>query len=341
MVRAVVGVCVLFLAFGAIVSGARIAQIARAEHDVAAVPVLARREAENLWTNEEALSSLRVEGFKQKRQKLRLKRERRKADRSESSAARRRRLRARRTRRRPGVGATVIPASCGETPTLACLVRSCAKQIPQVAPAVVSHYSQPQAFCILELLRSLKRWRVVTILPVCFRGILLSVLSRGCASGDMAAGGACMLWILGVHASTTASCSAFTMLVMLGLDASVCSFEFKIALCAVSAVSPLFPPKRRSTPPEARAHIPLIVEALEFQHPEAEHDGGELVCDEPPPSSAQATSHESTMHMRTVPELQAPEAEVDGGEILCDKPPLSLPGRPHGVAFSRPRKKGL
>ena len=67
MVRAVVGVGVLFLAFGAIASGARVAQIARAEHEVAAVPVLARREAENLWTNEEALSSLRVEGFKQKR----------------------------------------------------------------------------------------------------------------------------------------------------------------------------------------------------------------------------------------------------------------------------------
>ena len=106
MVRAVVGAGVLFLAFGAIVSGAMVAQLAHAEHETAALPVLARRAAEKLWTNEEALSSLHVEGFSQKCQRLRFKKERRKVDRSESAAARRRRLRARRTRRRSGVGAT-------------------------------------------------------------------------------------------------------------------------------------------------------------------------------------------------------------------------------------------
>ena len=58
MVRAVVGAGVFFLAFGAIVSGAMVAQLAHAEHETAALPVLARRAAEKLWTNEEALSSL-------------------------------------------------------------------------------------------------------------------------------------------------------------------------------------------------------------------------------------------------------------------------------------------
>ena len=69
---------------------------------------------------------------------------------------------------------------------------------------------------------------------------------RGCALGDVAATGTCILWMLALHGSTAASCRAFSMLVMLGLDARSFSLEGKVLLCAVAAVAPLFPPKKAS-----------------------------------------------------------------------------------------------
>ena len=78
------------------------------------------------------------------------------------------------------------------------------------------------------------------------RTCLWCVLLRGCALGDVAATGACILWILALRGSTAASCRAFSMLVMMGLDARSCSLEGKVLLCAVVAVAPLFPPKKTS-----------------------------------------------------------------------------------------------
>ena len=80
---------------------------------------------------------------------------------------------------------------------------------------------------------------VESMLRTCF----WCVLMRGCALGDVAATGTCILWMLTLHGSTLASCRAFSMLVMLGLDARSFSLEGKVLLCAVVAVAPLFPPK--------------------------------------------------------------------------------------------------
>ena len=110
-------------------------------------------------------------------------------------------------------------------------------------------------------LLQMRRWPVeaalarlpVLGLPCCtplvesmLRTCLWCVLLRGCALGDVAATGTCILWMFALHGSTAASCRAFSMLVMLGLDERSFSLEGKVLLCAVVAVAPLFPPKKTS-----------------------------------------------------------------------------------------------
>ena len=110
--------------------------------------------------------------------------------------------------------------------------------------------------------QQMRRWPVDAVvarlpvlgLPCCFalvesmlRTCLWFVLLRGCALGDVAATGTCILRMLALHGSTAASCRAFSMLVMLGLDARSFSLEGKVLLCAVVAVAPFFPPKKKST----------------------------------------------------------------------------------------------
>ena len=75
---------------------------------------------------------------------------------------------------------------------------------------------------------------------------LCCLLLRRCALGDVTATGTCILWMFGLHCSTAASCRAFSMLTMLSLDARWCSPEGKVLLCVVSALAPLFPPKKTS-----------------------------------------------------------------------------------------------
>ena len=174
-------------------------------------------------------------------------------------------------------------------------------------------------------LRLLTMGRIVEVLQKVSQGILLTVLAHGCASGDTAAGGASALWMLGMHANTTASCSAFTMLVMLSLDASVCSFELKTALCAISAASPLFPPKRHRILKKSKVHMPMIVEASSPQQLEDEHVGQEIVCDDPPSSRLPATKQDISMHACTFSEPRALKANVDGGGVVCDEAALSSP----------------
>ena len=95
---------------------------------------------------------------------------------------------------------------------------------------------------------------LVLNLPCCtqlvesmLRTCLWCVLVRGCALNDVAATGTCILWMLGLHGGTAASCRAFSLLVMLGLDARSFSLEGKVLLCAVVAVAPIFPPPKTST----------------------------------------------------------------------------------------------
>ena len=83
---------------------------------------------------------------------------------------------------------------------------------------------------------------VESMLRTCF----WCVLMRGCALGDVAATGTCILRMLALHGSTAASCRAFSMLVMLGLDERSFSLEGKVLLCAAVAMAPLFPPRRAS-----------------------------------------------------------------------------------------------
>ena len=99
-------------------------------------------------------------------------------------------------------------------------------------------------------LLQMRRWpveAVVARLPVlglpCYtplvksmlRTCLWCVLLRGCALGDVAATGACILWMLALHGSTAASCRAFSMLVMLGLDERVVSLGGKVLADAADA----------------------------------------------------------------------------------------------------------
>ena len=86
--------------------------------------------------------------------------------------------------------------------------------------------------------------RCAPLLESILRTCLWCVLLHGCALGDVAATGTCILGMLAQHGSTAASCRAFSMLVMLGLDARSFSLEGKVLLCAVVAVAPLFPPKK-------------------------------------------------------------------------------------------------
>ena len=78
------------------------------------------------------------------------------------------------------------------------------------------------------------------------RTFLWCVILRGCALGDVAATGTSILWMLALHGSTVASCRAFSMLVMLGLDERSFSLEGKVLLCAAVAMAPLFPPRKAS-----------------------------------------------------------------------------------------------
>ena len=93
------------------------------------------------------------------------------------------------------------------------------------------------------ILRSHGLPRCAPLLESILRTCLWCVLLHGCALGDVAATGTCILGMLAQHGSTAASCRAFSMLVMLGLDARSFSLEGKVLLCAVVAVAPLFPPK--------------------------------------------------------------------------------------------------
>ena len=66
--------------------------------------------------------------------------------------------------------------------------------------------------------------------------------------------------MLTLHGSTLASCRAFSMLVMLGLDGRTFSLEGKVLLCAAVAMAPLFPPRRASADymREVREFLSLI-----------------------------------------------------------------------------------
>ena len=83
---------------------------------------------------------------------------------------------------------------------------------------------------------------MVSMLRICLWYIIL----RGYSLGDVAATGACILSMFAVHGSSAASCRAFSMLAMLGLDEWSLSLEGKVLSCAVVAVAPLFPPRRAS-----------------------------------------------------------------------------------------------
>ena len=76
------------------------------------------------------------------------------------------------------------------------------------------------------------------------RTCLCCFLARGCALNYVAATGTCILWMLGLHGGAAASCRAFSLLVMLGLDARSFSLEGKVLVCAVVAVAPIFPPPK-------------------------------------------------------------------------------------------------
>jgi hypothetical protein len=104
--------------------------------------------------------------------------------------------------------------------------------------------------------RSIQKSEVVAHILTALRTLLYLHLGCGCFIGDTAAMGASLLLAAGVHANTKASCSAFTMLVILGFDARLGAFRAKIILCAISVLAPLFPPKQRSAAPKARAHDP-------------------------------------------------------------------------------------
>ena len=54
---------------------------------------------------------------------------------------------------------------------------------------------------------------MVSMLRICLWYIIL----RRYSLGDVAATGTCVLWMLGLHGSTAASCRSFSMLVMMGL----------------------------------------------------------------------------------------------------------------------------
>ena len=62
------------------------------------------------------------------------------------------------------------------------------------------------------------------LVEVMLRTWLWCVLLHRCALGDVAATGTCILWMLDLHGSTAAACRAFSMLVMLALDAMSFSF---------------------------------------------------------------------------------------------------------------------
>ena len=94
-------------------------------------------------------------------------------------------------------------------------------------------------------LLQMRRWPVEAVvarlpvlgLPCCaplvesmLRTCLWCVLLRGCALGDVAATGTCILWMLALHGSTAASCRAFSMLVLPGLDERPFSLEGKVIL---------------------------------------------------------------------------------------------------------------
>ena len=76
---------------------------------------------------------------------------------------------------------------------------------------------------------------------------LWCILLQGCARGDLAATGACIFRVFSLHAPTMASCRAFSMLVMLSLDARDFSLECKLLLCVVCAIAPLFAPKKKTS----------------------------------------------------------------------------------------------
>ena len=258
-----------------------------------AIEAPARFEAGRIWTDEKALRSLRIERVKLRRRELRKWKE-------------------------------SLRASVNALLNLCLACAQLIARVPLATDAITFWTAVGD-----EL--SMHGWRALKLALAATQVFLLFVLCGACVSGDMPAGGACVLWMFGVHANTTVSCSAFTMLVMLSLDASFCSLEFKIALCAMGAVTPLFPPKQSSTARGARAHAPLIVEALEFQQPEAEIDGGEIVCDEPPRRSrAPATGQESATQTHASSKPPVLEAKVECGEIVYGKPPLfSTPAAGH------------
>ena len=81
---------------------------------------------------------------------------------------------------------------------------------------------------------------MVSMLRICLWYIIL----RGYSLGDVAATGTCILSMFAVHGSSAASCRAFSMLVMLGLDEWSLSLQGKVLSCAVVAVAPLFPPRK-------------------------------------------------------------------------------------------------
>ena len=164
------------------------------------------------------------------------------------------------------------------------------------------------------------RWRPIHLpeilgyIATALRKSLMFALFCGCAFGDVAAMGASLLLALGLHASTAASCSAFTMLVMLSLDARFFSLDTKMVLCVVSALAPLFPPEQGSAAAKATAHTPLIVDAPELQEPEAPTYGGEIVCDKPPPPKAPATGHKANVTTTAT------------GQVIEQCETVSLPG---------------
>ena len=107
----------------------------------------------------------------------------------------------------------------------------------------VSHWS------VKSILGRLAVWPLRCCNPLMasmLRICLWYIIMRGYSLGDVAATGTRMLSMLAVHGSSAASCRAFSMMAMLGLDEWPLSLEAKALSCVVVTVTPLFPSRRAS-----------------------------------------------------------------------------------------------
>ena len=108
-------------------------------------------------------------------------------------------------------------------------------------------FAQVSRWPAKAILARLAVWRLRCCTPLMesmLRMCLWYILLRGYSLGDVAATGTCILSMFAVHGSSAASCRAFSMLVMLGLDEWSLSLQGKVLSCAVVGVAPLFPPRK-------------------------------------------------------------------------------------------------